>query len=83
MVIRQKAFIFLRNSIAAEACLQIQVMEIGFLFFKQCCQDGIEQNIDIKYLFHFEEYLHVLETFHASCLSAFNCRAGIIMDGLR
>ena len=28
-------------------------------------------NIEIKYLFQFEAYLYVLDTFYASCLSAF------------
>ena len=32
----------------------------------------ISRNIKIKYVFHFKAYFHVLDTFHASCLSALN-----------
>lgn len=36
----------------------------------------LTRNIKFKYPFNFKAYFHVVDTFHTSCLSAFNSMYG-------
>lgn len=82
LAIWQKIAIFQDPMMTAKTCLWIQARVIVFYFSTNLAKTNffelnISRNIDIQYLFEFQAYFQIYDTFYRSCLSVFNWKTSI------